>query len=142
MLAQLQRPRQVLANGVATLDGTGHVPLAELPATIVGALQFQGLWNASTNTPTLVSGVGSKGFYFKVSVAGSTSIDGNSTWDVGDEIIFDGTTWDRVSGGAGPVTIAEGGTGATTAAQALTNLGTGGLATANTRNAGQTFPRG
>jgi hypothetical protein len=130
------------ANGVATLDGTGHVPLAELPATIVGALQFQGLWNASTNTPTLVSSVGTMGFFFTVSVAGSTDINGISTWDVGDQIIFNGTVWERISGGEGPVTIAEGGTGATTAAQALTNLGAGGLATANTWALGQTFSSG
>jgi hypothetical protein len=131
-----------VANGVATLDNTGHVPLAQIPPGIVGALQFQGLWNASTNTPTLVSSVGTMGFFFTVSVAGSTDINGISTWDVGDQIIFNGTVWERISGGEGPVTIAEGGTGATTATQALSNLGTGGLATANTWTAGQTFSAG
>jgi len=43
------------ANGVATLDAGGKVPVSELPAAVLGALSYQGTWNASTNTPTLTS---------------------------------------------------------------------------------------
>ena len=49
------------ASGVATLDGTGKVPTSQLPSSIVNGLEFAGLWNASTNTPTLVSGTGTQG---------------------------------------------------------------------------------
>jgi hypothetical protein len=35
-----------------------------------------------------------------VSVAGSTAIDGISNWGVGDVIAFNGTTWQRIEGGA------------------------------------------
>jgi hypothetical protein len=63
-------------------------------------LNFKGTWNASTNTPTIVSGVGVKGDYFVVSVAGSTTIDGISNWGVGDWITYNGTVWQRVEGGA------------------------------------------
>jgi hypothetical protein len=66
----------------------------------IGALNYKGTWNASTNTPTLASGVGIKGDYYQVSVAGSTSIDGISNWGVGDVIAFNGTTWQRMEGGA------------------------------------------
>jgi hypothetical protein len=66
----------------------------------IGALNYKGTWNASTNTPTLASGVGTKGDYYQVSVAGSTSIDGISNWGVGDVIAFNGTTWQRIEGGA------------------------------------------
>lgn len=66
---------------------------------ISGAVVYQGTWNASTNTPRLISGIGTKGWYYKVSVAGSTSIDGISEWSIGDDIIFDGTVWDKISGG-------------------------------------------
>jgi hypothetical protein len=66
----------------------------------IGALNFKGTWNAATNTPTIVSGVGVKGDYFVVSVAGSTTIDGISNWGVGDWITYNGTTWQRVEGGA------------------------------------------
>jgi len=43
---------------------------------IAGGLDYQGTWNASTNTPTLASGVGTNGYYYIVSVAGTTNLDG------------------------------------------------------------------
>ena len=67
-------------------------------ALLSGAVIYQGLWNANTNTPTLASGVGTKGFYYKVSVAGSTNLDGITQWNVGDSAIFDGTVWDKLDG--------------------------------------------
>lgn len=66
----------------------------------IGALNYKGTWNASTNIPTLVSGVGTKGDYYVVSVAGTTTIDGISLWGVGDWIVFNGSTWQRVEGGS------------------------------------------
>jgi hypothetical protein len=66
----------------------------------IGALNYKGTWNASTNTPTLASGVGTKGDYYQVSVAGATSLDGISNWGVGDVAAFNGTTWQRIEGGA------------------------------------------
>ena len=66
----------------------------------IGALNYKGTWNASTNTPTLASGVGTKGDYYVVSVAGSTALDGISNWGVGDLVTFNGTVWQRVEGGA------------------------------------------
>lgn len=66
----------------------------------IGALNFKGTWNASTNTPTIVSSVGVKGDYYVVSVGGSTNINGISNWGVGDWITFNGSVWQRVEGGA------------------------------------------
>lgn len=66
----------------------------------IGALNFKGTWNASTNTPTLASGVGTKGDYYVVSVAGSTTLDGISNWGVGDWATYNGVVWQRVEGGA------------------------------------------
>jgi len=66
----------------------------------IGALNYKGTWNASTNTPTLASGVGTKGDYYVVSVAGSTTLDGISNWGVGDLATFNGIVWQRVEGGA------------------------------------------
>jgi hypothetical protein len=66
----------------------------------IGALNYKGTWNASTNTPTLASGVGAKGDYYQVSVAGSTALDGISNWGVGDVVAFNGATWQRIEGGA------------------------------------------
>jgi hypothetical protein len=84
------------ANGVATLDAGGKVPISELPAAVLGALSYQGTWDASTNTPTLVSSVGSKGYYYVVSVAGNTNLNGITDWLVGDWAVYNGTVWQKV----------------------------------------------
>lgn len=65
-----------------------------------GALNYKGTWNASTNSPSLVSGAGTKGDYYVVSVAGTTTLDGISTWGVGDWAVFNGSVWQRVDGGS------------------------------------------
>lgn len=65
----------------------------------IGALNYKGTWNASTNTPALASGVGNKGDYYVVSVGGATSIDGIALWGVGDMIAFNGSAWQRIDGG-------------------------------------------
>jgi hypothetical protein len=66
----------------------------------IGALNYKGTWNASTNTPALASGAGTKGDYYVVSVAGFTSLDGISNWGIGDWAAYNGTIWQRVEGGA------------------------------------------
>lgn len=66
----------------------------------IGALNYKGTWNAATNTPTLSSGVGTKGDYYVVSVAGNTNLDGITLWDVGDWAVFNGSIWQKVDGGS------------------------------------------
>ena len=85
-------------SGVATLDSSGKVPLAQIPAGVAGGLTYKGTWNASTNAPALASGAGTNGDLWKVSVAGTTSINGVNVWNVGDLLIFDGTNWDKIDG--------------------------------------------
>lgn len=63
---------------------------------LAGGVEYQGTWNASTNTPTLTSSVGTQGFYYVVSVAGSTNLNGITTWELGDWAIFNGTAWQKV----------------------------------------------
>jgi hypothetical protein len=63
---------------------------------LAGGVEYQGTWNASTNTPTLTSSVGTQGFYYVVSVAGSTNLDGITTWELGDWAIFNGATYQKV----------------------------------------------
>jgi len=87
-------------------------------SAVVGGLQYQGTWNASTNTPALASGTGTQGFFYKVSVAGTTTLDGVSEWGVGDFALFDGTTWDRIANQDGVVTSVAGRTGDVTLEQA------------------------
>jgi hypothetical protein len=84
------------ANGVATLDAGGKVPVSELPAAVLGALSYQGTWDASTNTPTLTSSVGTKGYYYVVSVAGNTNLNGITDWLIGDWAVYNGSVWQKV----------------------------------------------
>lgn len=84
------------ALGVATLDAGGTVPLSQIPASIIGGLNYQGTWNASTNTPTLTSSVGTKGYYYAVSVSGTTNLNGITDWTVGDLAVFDGSAWQQI----------------------------------------------
>lgn len=81
-------------NGVATLNSSGQVPLSQLPP--LGELNYQGTWNATTNSPTLTSSVGTKGYYYVVSVAGTTNLNGITDWQIGDWAVFNGTAWQKV----------------------------------------------
>jgi hypothetical protein len=80
---------------VITVNAKGVIT-SVTTATITGGLVFQGSWNASTNTPTLTSSVGTNGFYYIVSVAGSTNLNGVTDWQVGDWAIFNGTAWQKI----------------------------------------------
>ena len=99
------------ANGVATLDAGGKVPVSELPAAVLGALSYQGTWNASTNTPTLTSSTGTKGYYYVVDVAGNTDLNGITDWLVGDWAVFNGSIWQKIDN-TETVTSVNGQTGA------------------------------
>ena len=93
---------KVITNGGGTSQSVIDT-LASLQAQITaisGASIYKGLWNASTNTPALASGVGTSGNFYIVSVAGSTNLDGITNWGIGDWAIYNGTAWQRVEGGA------------------------------------------
>jgi hypothetical protein len=92
------------------------VPTAQLPAAVLGGLNYQGTWNASTNSPTLVSSTGTKGYYYKVATAGTTSINGIASWNLGDSIVFDGSTWDKIDGLTNEMISVAGRTGVVTLA--------------------------
>ena len=64
----------------------------------VGALNYKGSWDASSNTPTLTSSVGTKGDYYVVSVAGTTNLNGVALWSVGDWATFNGSVWQKIDG--------------------------------------------
>lgn len=53
-------------------------------------------WNASTNVPALASGVGERGEAWRVTVPGSTALDGISSWAAGDWAVFNGSYWEKV----------------------------------------------
>jgi hypothetical protein len=112
------------ANGVAGLGADGKVPTAQLPDVAIGGLNYQGTWNASTNTPTIPTASSSnKGFYYKVATAGATSVSGITDWKVGDWIVSNGSAWDKIDN-TDSVSSVNGATGAVSITTISGNAGT------------------
>jgi len=98
-----------MTTATVPLSGSELVPIVQSGNNVsvsvnninaTSGLSYQGLWNASTNTPTLTSSVGTRGYYYIVNVAGTTTLNGISTWNVGDWVIFSNTgVWQRIAGG-------------------------------------------
>ncbi len=87
--------QKAAVNGVATLDANGKVPLEQTNDAILGQVEYCGLWNAATNSPTLNALTPErKGNYYITSAAGSFA---GLSFQVGDWIISNGTSWDKVN---------------------------------------------
>lgn len=99
-------------SGLATLGSDGKLTSSQIPASLVGGLNYQGTWDASTNTPALASGAGTKGHYYVVSVSGNVTVNGINQWAVGDMIAFNGVSWQRIHGASTEVTSVAGRSGA------------------------------
>lgn len=117
---------KVITNGGGTSQSVLDT-LTSLQSQITamsGFVNYEGTWNASTNTPTLVSSIGTKGDYYVISVTGSTNLNGITTWTQGDWAIFNGTAWEKVDN-TDLVTSVAGRTGAITLTTAdISGLGT------------------
>ena len=134
---------------VIQVNAQGQVTSISTQAS--NAPAYQGTWNASTNTPALVSSTGTQGYYYVVSVAGTTNLNGNALWTVGDWAIFSNGIWDRLPGSTSEsfvnltttnlaVTGLTGymyanGSSNTTAATTIPNTAISGLGTMSTQNA-------
>jgi len=108
-------------NGYTPLDSGGKVPLANLPSTL---LKYQGVWNASTNTPTLTNPDATKvGNVYNVSVAGTQF---SIAWSLGDWLIYNASGVVEKSDNSDDVVSVNGQTGAvvlnTSQIAELTNL--------------------
>lgn len=120
-------------NGIATLDSGGKVPTSQLPSAVLGGLNYQGTWNASTNSPAIpAASSGNKGYYYKVATAGTTNVSGITDWQVGDWIVSNGTAWDKVDNSE-LVSSVAGKTGAVTLTKG--DVGLGNVANVDTTNA-------
>jgi hypothetical protein len=96
------------ANGVATLDAGGKLPVSQLPSSV---FEYKGTWNAATNTPTLANGTGDSGDVYRCTVAGTVNFGaGAISFEIGDLVIYDGTEWQK-SDSTDAVTSVNGYTG-------------------------------
>lgn len=95
---------------VITVNSKGVVT-GVTTSSVIGTLSYQGGWNASTNVPALVSSVGTNGYYYVVTTAGATNLNGITDWVIGDWAIFNGTVWQKIDQ-TNTVTSVNGQTGA------------------------------
>ena len=90
-----------VANGVPRLDENGKILVSQLPNSV---MEFKGVWNAATNTPTLVNGTGNAGDVWLCNVAGTVNFGaGPIAFAVGDYAVYTGSVWARSSGATGTV---------------------------------------
>lgn len=121
---------------VITVNSKGVVTTVT-ESTIIGTISYQGGWNANTNFPALVSSVGTNGFYYVVTTAGTTNLNGITDWQIGDWAIFNGAVWQKIDQ-TNLVTSVNGQTGVvsvgtvTTVSVVSANGFTGTVATATT----------
>ena len=54
----------------------------------VDKFAYQGTWDASANSPTLATGSGTVGYVYRVSTAGTTTLNSQSDWDENDFLIY------------------------------------------------------
>ena len=101
------------------INGSGQIA-----ANITGAIVFQGGWSAATNTPTLnntSSAYNTNGYEFVCTAAGTVNFGlGNTTFAIGDNVIYDGVKWVKIPIGSSAgttnsiITFDNSGTGAAT----------------------------
>lgn len=90
-------PSTQTVTGIATLDTNGKIPAEQLPNSV---MDYKGQWNPSTNIPELEDGVGDAGDVYKCSADGIHTFDTNPIqFYEGDLVIYNGTHWERSSGG-------------------------------------------
>jgi hypothetical protein len=82
------------------------------PGTLNTSQVYAGTYNASTDTPDIVSLGGAPGTYYIVTTAGSQDLgSGSEAFSIGDWVIYDGSSWSRVPVGNNTVSSFNGRTG-------------------------------
>ena len=111
-----------VANGVATLDSGGRIPIAQLPNAV---FIYQGLYNPSTNTPILADGTGITGQVYYISTNYNGVVAGafggaSLNFSIGDLAVYNGTQWELTTPAAG-VSSVNGAYGAVIMSMATAN---------------------
>ena len=93
-----EKGRILLLNGgdlYVNKNGASYSKIIDSTNELVGALNYKGTWNASTNVPDLTA-ISNKGDYYVVSVDGATNLDGITDWKATDVAVHNGTSWEKI----------------------------------------------
>jgi hypothetical protein len=86
----LTRPALLITDGDSVTYGVD----VDIGSGVDGGLKSQGDWDASTNDPPIPAAARENdGHYYRVIVAGNTTVSGLSNWIVGDWIVSNGKAW-------------------------------------------------
>ena len=77
-------------NGYAPLNNLGKIDTTYIPDSVLGQLHYMGTYNAASGSFPMGS---SKGDYY---IANSNGTGALSTYLIGDWLVYNGTTWDKV----------------------------------------------
>jgi hypothetical protein len=115
----------LITNGAGVPTWVSTIPTANLPASILGAVDYQGTFIPGTTTLPAAA-TANKGWYFVASAAGTYTPPSGTllTFAAGDWLISNGTSWSTVST-QGAVTSVSGQTGAVTIEAVNNNSATG-----------------
>lgn len=127
---------------IGTSAGAKKITYNDLFGNILGALNYRGTWNPSSNSPNLDSycNPSTKGHYFVASSTGSTNLGGFNSWANNDWAICDGTQWQQIQS-INSVSSVFGRTGAVTAqygdytADKILNTPSGNISSTNVQSA-------
>jgi hypothetical protein len=127
---------------VYTANGLKKITRSDMFSDVLGAMNYRGTWNATTNSPNLSSycDSGTKGHYYVVGTSGTTNLSGITSWAVNDWAVCNGTSWEKVQT-TNAVTSVFGRTGAVVAsggdynASQVTNTPSGAIAAVTVQNA-------
>lgn len=83
--AKEDKANKGVANGYASLDVNGKIPLTQISDSVLGQMEYMGIYDFSVDMPVATE----KGQYWVASVAGNG-------YEVGDWAVWNGTAFDKV----------------------------------------------
>ena len=85
---------------------------AWIPSAVTSSQLYMGAWDANTNSPDLTGTTPQSGDYYIVTTAGTTDLgSGAVSYDAGDVVMYNGTSWDKIANSSIAVSSFNGRTG-------------------------------
>jgi hypothetical protein len=87
------------ANGLATLDEDGTIPTTQIPATVLGGMEYHGTWDFDDGDYPEYPEENSHGVAVEQGdywIASAEATIGDKSYKVGDWLVYNGSGWDKI----------------------------------------------